>query len=469
MRRRQVRRRQRGADRRADDTDTERRHACAPRPRLPRMSATAAHVPSGMPTRIAPQPRTLPRQLGLWSAVAVLIGSTIGSGIFRSPAGIADKLPGPLPLHGGLGRRRAVRALRRAHAGRGRGRAPADRRASTSSSAKGGAGCRRSCSAGPSWCIIRAASLGAISHDVRRVLPARARLRPGASRRTDYVHYVAAAAIVLTAIVQLRRRADGARSSRTSRRSPSTAGCCSSSCSRSRIGLPQTGRRTSRRPRRRAASRSAPFGLALVSVLWAFDGWADLTFVGGEVKDPRRNLPRALIIGTLAVIAIYLLANLAYLAVLPRRGDPDVAARRGRRRAAADRRAPAWSFVAVTVMLSTFGTLNGDAAHGAAHLLRDGRRRAVLQAGRARCTRSFRRRTSRSCSTARARRRLRAAADVRAARRHLRDGDRAVLRAGRGGDLRAAQACRTTIRRSACRCYPVVPRAVHPRDAVPAR
>jgi len=39
---------------------------------------------------------SLPRRLGLWSAVAVLVGSTIGSGIFRSPAGIADKLPGPL-------------------------------------------------------------------------------------------------------------------------------------------------------------------------------------------------------------------------------------------------------------------------------------------------------------------------------------------------------------------------------------
>src|SRR5687767_8100624 len=43
-------------------------------------------------------PGSLPRRIGLWSAVAVLIGSTIGSGIFRSPAGIADKLPGPLPL-----------------------------------------------------------------------------------------------------------------------------------------------------------------------------------------------------------------------------------------------------------------------------------------------------------------------------------------------------------------------------------
>src|SRR6059058_2521034 len=41
---------------------------------------------------------SLQRQLGLWSAVAVLIGSTIGSGIFRSPAGVTDKLPGPLPV-----------------------------------------------------------------------------------------------------------------------------------------------------------------------------------------------------------------------------------------------------------------------------------------------------------------------------------------------------------------------------------
>src|SRR5262247_2093135 len=44
--------------------------------------------------------KTLPRTLGLWRAVAVVIGITIGSGIFRTPAGIAQKLPGPLPLFG---------------------------------------------------------------------------------------------------------------------------------------------------------------------------------------------------------------------------------------------------------------------------------------------------------------------------------------------------------------------------------
>src|SRR5919206_1557263 len=40
----------------------------------------------------------LRRQIGLWSAIAIVIGTTIGSGIFRSPAGIAERLPGPLPL-----------------------------------------------------------------------------------------------------------------------------------------------------------------------------------------------------------------------------------------------------------------------------------------------------------------------------------------------------------------------------------
>ena len=92
-------------------------------------------------------------------------------------------------------------------------------------------------------------------------------------------------------------------------------------------------------------------------MLWAFDGWADLSFVSGEVKDPRRVLPRAIILGTCAVIAIYLLANLAYLAVLPVdeiRHSKLVAADVAQRLIGA----PGVVFVATTVMLSTFGTLN---------------------------------------------------------------------------------------------------------------
>ena len=62
---------------------------------------------------------------------------------------------------------------------------------------------------------------------------------------------------------------------------------------------------------------AVPFGLALVSVLWAYDGWADVSYVAGEVTEPRKNLPRAIIGGTVAVMAIYVLANIGYMAVLP--------------------------------------------------------------------------------------------------------------------------------------------------------
>ena len=59
------------------------------------------------------------------------------------------------------------------------------------------------------------------------------------------------------------------------------------------------------------------FGLALISVLWAYDGFADLSFAAGEVTDPQRNLPRAIVVGTLAIVGIYLAANAAYLYVSP--------------------------------------------------------------------------------------------------------------------------------------------------------
>src|SRR3982751_4587097 len=61
------------------------------RPGAPAFSARADHEHAS---------GALPRSLGLWSAVAVVVGITIGSGIFRTPAGIAQKLPGPLPLFG---------------------------------------------------------------------------------------------------------------------------------------------------------------------------------------------------------------------------------------------------------------------------------------------------------------------------------------------------------------------------------
>jgi basic amino acid/polyamine antiporter, APA family len=58
------------------------------------------------------------------------------------------------------------------------------------------------------------------------------------------------------------------------------------------------------------------FGLAMIGVLWAYEGWQYVTFSAGEVINPQRNYPRALFVGTAILIGIYLLANLAYLAAL---------------------------------------------------------------------------------------------------------------------------------------------------------
>jgi APA family basic amino acid/polyamine antiporter len=60
----------------------------------------------------------------------------------------------------------------------------------------------------------------------------------------------------------------------------------------------------------------AGFFVALVASLWAYDGWTNASMIGSDVKNPQKNLPRALIWGTAAVIAIYVLTNLAYLYVL---------------------------------------------------------------------------------------------------------------------------------------------------------
>ncbi|MFN0058560.1 MAG: APC family permease [Planctomycetota bacterium] len=61
----------------------------------------------------------------------------------------------------------------------------------------------------------------------------------------------------------------------------------------------------------------APFGVAMVAVLWTFDGWYGLTFSAGEMRKPERDLPRALCFGTIAIIVLYVLTNIVYLRALP--------------------------------------------------------------------------------------------------------------------------------------------------------
>jgi len=100
------------------------------------------------------------------------------------------------------------------------------------------------------------------------------------------------------------------------------------------------------------------FFVALVASLWAYDGWTTASMIGSDIKNPQKNLPRALIWGTVAVIGIYVTANLAYLYVL---SAPEVAASQ---RVAADMmRRVAGSFgaaiVSVAAIVSMLAALNG--------------------------------------------------------------------------------------------------------------
>ena len=303
---------------------------------------------------------SLPRRLGLWSAVAVLVGSTIGSGIFRSPAGIADKLPGPLPLliiwlTGGIFVLCGALTLAEVAGAFPR---------------TGGVYVfiRESWGRLPAFLfgwselvIIRAAALGAIATTFSEYLQRVMGYNPQVEPYSTYVHYIAAVAIVLTATFNYVGIKWGSLVQNLTTLAKTGALLLIILLALA-IGLPRTGGYFS--PALPPGSFSAGrFGLALVSVLWVYDGWADVSFVGGEVKDPERNLPRVLIYGTLIIIGLYLLANLAYLAVLP------VEQIRQSRLVAADVAdkliGPAGvAFVSVAVMISTFGTLNGSVMTG---------------------------------------------------------------------------------------------------------
>jgi APA family basic amino acid/polyamine antiporter len=118
-------------------------------------------------------------------------------------------------------------------------------------------------------------------------------------------------------------------------------------------------------------------GGAMTGSLFSADAWNNVTFAAAEVKNPHRNLPRSLALGTSLVIILYLLANLSYLSVLPIEGTKDgstpfergIAHARDDRVAAAvmEQPFPGWgpAFMAIAVMISTFGCVNGLSLMGA--------------------------------------------------------------------------------------------------------
>jgi APA family basic amino acid/polyamine antiporter len=115
------------------------------------------------------------------------------------------------------------------------------------------------------------------------------------------------------------------------------------------------------------ARPQAAFGVAMIAVLWTYEAWYFVTYASGEIKDPHRNVPRALIAGILILMAIYVLVNVAYLHALTideMKGTARIA-----ERAATALVGPAGAtFIALTVVVSTFGN-NGAALLAGSRLL----------------------------------------------------------------------------------------------------
>ncbi len=96
------------------------------------------------------------------------------------------------------------------------------------------------------------------------------------------------------------------------------------------------------------------FGIAMIAVLWTYESWHYVTYSAGEIKEPQKNVPRALFIGISALAVIYLIVNLAYLFTLSM--DEMIGVTRIAEKASLALMGPAGAgFLAATVVISTFG------------------------------------------------------------------------------------------------------------------
>jgi APA family basic amino acid/polyamine antiporter len=296
----------------------------------------------------------LPRHLGLWSAVAVLVGSTIGSGIFRVPASVAERLqePGPVLLAWTLGGLIALfGALTIAELA---GAFPRS----------GGVFAYILEAFGPlpaflfGWselAVIRASALGAIATIFAEYLGYFIPLTP------MQVRVVAAAAVIGVGLLNYLgvSRAAVVMNLTTIAKYGALAA----------LGLlaftAGDGNWEHFTPAWSGGLNLSLMGTALIAIMWTYDGWADLSFMGGEVKNPGRTLPMALIVGTFSILVIYLLLNVAYIYLVPlpeMAKSPLIAATAAERIPILGRYAGA--IISLVVMVSCFGTLHGSMMTG---------------------------------------------------------------------------------------------------------
>jgi APA family basic amino acid/polyamine antiporter len=248
----------------------------------------------------------MPRAVGLFNAVAVSVGVTIGSGIFRVPATVAGQLPdagsvllcwvlgGLVALCGALSLAELAAALPRS----------------------GGVFAYILESFGPlpaflfGWAelaVVRAAALGAIATIF--------------AEYTGYfipltamqVRQVAACTIVVIGVMNYIgvRRAAAVLSATTVAKYIAVLALGLLACTAS------GGSSAHFAPLWSQALSPSLIATALVPVMWTYDGWADLSMLGGEVSNPRRTLPLALILGAACVMLVYLVVNLGFIYAVP--------------------------------------------------------------------------------------------------------------------------------------------------------
>jgi basic amino acid/polyamine antiporter, APA family len=296
----------------------------------------------------------LPREIGLLNAVAVLVGVTVGSGIFRVPATVAAQLhdPGPVILCWVLGGVVALcGALTIAELA---GALPRS----------GGIFAYVLESFGPlpafmfGWTeltVVRASALGATATIFAEYLGYFVPMSP------LQVRYVAAAAIILIGIINYIgvQRAAAVMTFATAAKYVAVMALGALAFT------VDTGGASHFTPAWGSGLHTSLLATALVPVMWTYDGWADLSFMGGEVKNPQRTLPLALILGTLCVVLVYLVVNLGFMYVLPL---PQMAQSKLIAATAAEHVPLFGAFgaaiIAAVVMVSTFSGLNGSMMTG---------------------------------------------------------------------------------------------------------
>ena len=284
----------------------------------------------------------------------MLIGSTIGSGIFRVPATVAERLqePGPvllawviggvIALFGALTLAELAGALPRS----------------------GGVFAYILEAFGPlpaflfGWSeltVIRASALGAIATIFAEYLGRFVPLTP------MQIRWVAAGAVVTVGLLNYLgvNRAAVLMNVSTVAKYAALAALVLLAFT---IGEGSTSHFT---PAWRSGIDLSLLATALIAIMWTYDGWADLSFMGGEVRNPGRTLPMALILGTSGILVIYLLLNLAYVYLVPlpeMARSPLIAATAAERIPLLGRHAG--GAISAVVMLSCFSTLIGSMMTG---------------------------------------------------------------------------------------------------------